>query len=147
MDDSLTEILRDKDADYRRSAVYALGEVGSKNQIFKNIIINLLNEVMQDQREPAGVRWQAAASLMKMGKNVDFFFASQNLPNPADDHCFYQGEFDVCHFDFYAGRILYRHIGHGGGGQELFLLVRDLLDKKPSPGATPPQPQPAYTVK
>ena len=69
MEPALKEILEDKDADLRRSAVFALGQIGRKNPANKKAIIKKLDTVMNDKSETVDVRWMAATVLMKMGNN------------------------------------------------------------------------------
>ena len=72
---TLRIIFRDHDADRRRSAVYALGQIGRKYPAQKSAVSKILSGVMNDRGENRAARWLAAASLLKMGQKVEAFFA------------------------------------------------------------------------
>ena len=147
-DPALKAILREKDADIRRGAVYALWQLGRDNPDQKQDIMNILTAKMNDQSEPLGLRQLAAAALLKMRKNVDVFFLDHNLPKPVDESCVLKDiavGLSRCNFDMYAGRCLFSEPSGEGGGFEIFQNVRDMLIKQSSAGSTTPPTQPAAT--
>ena len=138
---ALRDIFRDKNADLRRSAVYALGKVGQKSPAQKSVVTRILTRIMIDRAEPEGIRWLAAASLWKMGEGFGNFFLDHNLSKPENENCL------PCnlnsYFDLYAARCLFAVRPPLGGGYELFKLVHDLMNKSSTPGSPAPQPQSA----
>lgn len=136
---ALNEILRDKNVDIRRSAVYALGQVGKEDLASKAIVTELLMEVMNDTSEHLDVRWMAASSLTEMEKPVEQFFVQNNLWKPINDICIetrYIDGFLYSEFDLYAARCLHALGGRGAGWAQIYQQVRVLLSGNVS-GSTP----------
>jgi HEAT repeat protein len=152
---ALSGLFLDHNADLRRSAVYSLGKIGERNRTQKNAIVELLAWIMNDKRENLEVRWLAALTLIKLGKNVDAFFAARNLSKPVDNTWIDPGgawvayEINLlrCYFDLYADRFLLAEIREKGGSFEVFSMVHKLLSDLRSKGAAIPQPQPASTTR
>ena len=145
---ALSEILKDKDIDIRRSAVYALGQIGKKDLASKATVIEILTKVMNDESEHLDVRWMAAASMAKMGKPVEQFFVDHNLPKPVNDVCIesrFIDRFLGNDFDLYAGRCLYSAGGRGAGLAQIYQQIRVLLSGNLSSSSTTPKPAPSPT--
>jgi len=145
---ALSEILKDKDVDVRRSAVYALGQIGKKYILSKATVIEILTTMMNDESEHLDVRWMAAASMAKMGKPVEQFFVEHNLPKPVEDVCIESRFVDVdlsSDFDLYAGRCLYHQGGRGAGLAQIYQQIRVLLSGNLSSSSTTPKPTPSPT--
>lgn len=144
----LNEILRDKDVDIRRSAVYALGQIGKGKLLSRATVTEILIKVMNDENEHLDVRWMAAASMSKMEKRVEQFFVKHNLPKPVKDACIesrFINRFLSSDFDLYAGRCLYSAGGRGAGLAQIYQQIRVLLSGNLSSSSTTPKPAPSPT--
>jgi len=143
---ALSEILKDKDVDIRRSAVYALGKIGKKDLASKATVIEILTKVMNDESEHLDVRWMAAASMAKMGKPVEQFFVEHKLPQSVKDVCIesrFIDRFLGSDFDLYSGRCLYYQGGRGAGLAQIYQQIRVLLSGNLSSSSTTPKPAPS----
>lgn len=101
----LQDILKLKEQDIRRSAIYSLGRIGvtGKNNItyyyngndfssslggeryplIQKKIVDILTAIVIDRKEDLDIRWMAAAQLQLLNIPMDKFFLSEKLVNPA----------------------------------------------------------------
>jgi HEAT repeat protein len=128
---AIQTVLKDKNADHRRSVAYVLWQMGS----FANQASNDLVAVAKNENDNLYVRWMAATAVENMGQDMDRFFTDNNLANPktlTPTQCpndLYNPEFDLKAYiaDFYeeytvdmneliyAGRCIYGDSPQAGG--------------------------------
>lgn len=120
-----------KNQDIRRSIIYALGELLSKqgSEQTNQKIINVLTTIVNDPSENINIRWMAATSLQKSSIAMDNFFTDNNLINPETVQCAYpKSRQPGMKFDRYEQRCLYdEEVGCGDGPTMIFARLRTLL--------------------
>ena len=149
------DILKRKDLDLRRSAIYVLGGIGEGIDIMestkkpeegaqvsqqrlqtRNRIIEILMALVQDPNEDQDLRWMAASSLQRMKANMDSYFSNNSLPNPKLVKPIYLDRDPkipgntALEFDIYSYQFLYAENNPCGDGlSEIYYALRNILNK------------------
>jgi HEAT repeat protein len=131
---ALRTALKNKNADFRRSSIYALWQIGVLDSQSKNE----LSKIATDENENLHVRWMAAMALERSGASMEQFFKDRNLLSSKDltpDRCPVDDKYESVSFPLdklyliwiykgskvdinqlvYAGRCVYNFLSQSGG--------------------------------
>ena len=131
----LQSILKDKDADHRRSVAFVLGEMGE----LVDGSTNELLRIIWNENDNLYVRWMSAVALEKTGHDMNQFFKEEklvHLKNLTLVRCPDDSQYSIIKVNdrqlVYSGQCIYGFRGRGMGGSllEIYGVLKTLLNRR-----------------